>query len=154
MANWISATFHHDGLDLHYVRTGGDKPPLILLHGLAASGACWTPFARLFEDEYDVVMPDARGHGKSGAPLHGYGYQDHARDVVALISQLGLSAPILLGHSMGGMTAATVAGEGLQELTSVILVDPTFIGPELQRAFVTATWSTSTVAFSDSTKPP
>ena len=81
----------------------------MLLHGLAASGACWSPLARVLEDRFDVVMPDARGHGKSNAPLHGYRYEDHATDVIALIQELGLVAPIVLGHSMGGMTAAVVA---------------------------------------------
>ncbi|HTA40284.1 MAG TPA: alpha/beta hydrolase [Candidatus Acidoferrales bacterium] len=120
-------------VDLHYRRTGGSKPPLVLLHGLSASGACWSPLARALEDRFDVVMPDARGHGLSSAPLHGYRYEDHARDVVALIDDLGLVAPILLGHSMGGMTAAVVASRDTTVLSGVVLVDPTFISPEWQR---------------------
>ncbi|HLJ86899.1 MAG TPA: alpha/beta hydrolase [Candidatus Angelobacter sp.] len=98
------------GAHIHYLRTattGRTKPPLVLLHGLTGNGTCWSPFARALEGELDVVMPDARGHGKSSAPLHGYGdagyrYDDHASDVVGLIRVLGLAAPILLGHSMGG----------------------------------------------------
>ena len=39
---------------------------------------CWTPLARALEGEYDVVIPDARGHGNSSTPLHGYRYEDHA----------------------------------------------------------------------------
>src|SRR5215469_668846 len=100
-----------NGIYIHYLRTGGPKPPLVLLHGLTASGACWIPLACALEGEYDVVMPDARGHGNSSKPLHGYRYQDHAGDVVGLIQELGLVAPVLLGHSMGGMTAALVASQ-------------------------------------------
>jgi pimeloyl-ACP methyl ester carboxylesterase len=48
------------GINIHYLRTGGPKPPLVLLHGLTGSGACWIPLARALEGEYDVVMPDAR----------------------------------------------------------------------------------------------
>jgi len=89
--------------------------------------------ARAFEGEYDVVMPDARGHGNSSAPLHGYLYEDHASDVVGLIQGLGLAAPILLGHSMGGMTAAVVASQVARIIRGLILVDPTFLSPQRQR---------------------
>ena len=78
-------------------------------------------------------MPDARGHGSSTAPLHGYRYEDHAQDVVALIRQLGLVAPTLLGHSMGGMTAAVVASQISRDISGLILADPTFISPQWQR---------------------
>jgi len=89
--------------------------------------------ARALEGEYDVVMPDARGHGKSSAPPHGYGYEDHASDAVALTEALGLTAPILLGHSMGGMTAALVASRAGEAIRGVILADPTFLSPQRQR---------------------
>src|SRR6185436_8728375 len=94
-----------------YRRTGGNKLPLVLLHGLTGSGDCWRPLARALEAEFDVVMPDARGHGNSSTPLSGYRYEDYARDVVGLIQGLELAAPVLLGHSMGGMTAAVVASQ-------------------------------------------
>ena len=132
-ANWISGVCEANGIDIHYLRTGGDKPPLISLHGLTGSGACWTPLARALERDYDVVMPDARGHGKSSAPLHGYMYRDHASDVISLIEALGLTASVLLGHSMGGMTAAVVASQLGSAIRGVILADPTFISPQWQR---------------------
>jgi pimeloyl-ACP methyl ester carboxylesterase len=108
MTDWMSGVC---GINIHYLRTGGCKPPLVLLHGLTGSGACWIPLARGLKGEYDVVMPDARGHGNSSTPLNGYRYEDHASDVVGLIQGLGIAAPVLLGHSMGGMTAAVVASQ-------------------------------------------
>jgi N-formylmaleamate deformylase len=132
-ANWTTGVCEANGIDIHYLRTGGAKPPLVLLHGLLGNGACWTPVARVLEGEYDVVMPDARGHGKSSSPLHGYRYDDHARDVSGLIRSLGLAAPIVLGHSMGGMTAAVVASQIGEVIRGVVLVDPTFLSPERQR---------------------
>src|ERR1700688_4637663 len=108
MAGWTTGTCEANGIDVHYLRTGGDKPPVVLLHGLMTKGACWTPLAQALEEEYDVIMPDARGHGNSSAPDHGYRYDDLAADVVCLIDVLGLATPVLLGHSMGGMTAAVV----------------------------------------------
>lgn len=133
MTNWIRGICEANGINIHYLRTGGDKPPLIALHGLTGSGACWRPLARALEADYDVVMPDARGHGKSSAPLRGYLYRDHASDVVGLIEALGLTASVLLGHSMGGMTAAVVASQVGTAIRGVILADPTFLSPQRQR---------------------
>ena len=133
MTNWIRGVCEANGINIHYLRTGGYKPPLIPLHGLTGSGACWIPLARALEGDYDVVMPDARGHGKSSAPLQGYLYRDHASDVIGLIEALGLAAPVLLGHSMGGMTAAVVAGQVGTAIRGVILADPTFLSPQRQR---------------------
>jgi N-formylmaleamate deformylase len=145
MTNWIRGDCEASGINIHYLRTGGDKPPLIALHGLTGSGACWSALARALEGEYDVIMPDARGHGKSSAPLHGYLYRDHASDVIGLIEALGLAAPVLLGHSMGGMTAAVVASEVSTAIRGVVLADPTFLSPERQRE-VHARMSSSNIA--------
>lgn len=121
------------GGNIHYLRTARARPPLILLHGLAGNGACWCPLARSLEGEFDVVMPDARGHGNSSAPLDGYRYDDHASDLLGLIRGLRLAAPFLLGHSMGGMTAAVVASQMGDVISGVILADPTFLSPQRQR---------------------
>lgn len=133
MTNWTSDTCETNGIEVHYLRTGGDKPPVILLHGLTMNGACWAPLARVLENDYDVVMPDARGHGKSSMPHHGYCYDDLATDVVDLIDALRLTKPVVLGHSMGGMTAAVVASRHGKQLRGLILVDPTFLTPQRQR---------------------
>ena len=133
MSNWTSAICEANGIDIHYLRTGGSKPPVVLLHGLTGSGACWSPLAGALEAEFDVVMPDARGHGDSSTPLNGYRYEDYVGDVVGLIQGLGLAAPVLLGHSMGGMTAAVVASQIGAALRGVILADPTFLSPRRQR---------------------
>lgn len=133
MTTWISGVCEANDIDLHYLRTGGAGDPVVLLHGLTGDGACWTPLARVLEGEFDVVMPDARGHGGSSGPHHGYRYDDHASDVVGLIRGLELSRPVLLGHSMGGMTAALVASRGAGVIRGLVLVDPTFLSPERQR---------------------
>lgn len=129
----MSGTCEANAINIHYFRTGGNKPTLVCLHGLMGSGACWTPLARSLACDYDVVMPDARGHGESSAPAHGYTYVDLGRDVLGLIEALGIAAPVLLGHSMGGMTAAVVASQLGSAVRGLILADPTFIGPEWQR---------------------
>lgn len=133
MTDWSTGNCEANGINIHYTRTGGSKPPLILLHGLTANGACWTPLTHVIEGDYDVIMPDARGHGKSSVPDYGYRYEDFANDVVGLIEALRLAPPILIGHSMGGMTAAVVASRNPKLPRCLILADPTFLSPKVQR---------------------
>ena len=133
MTYWNTAVCETNGINIYYTRTGGNKPPLIMLHGLMTNGVCWTGLARVLEKEYDVIMPDARGHGNSSVPDFGYRYEDHANDVAGLINALRLPPPILLGHSMGGTTAAVVASRKPNLLRGLVLADPTFLSPKVQR---------------------
>lgn len=45
MAVWQSGDIVVNGLRLHYTRTGGDKPQVVLVHGFSDDGLCWTPVA-------------------------------------------------------------------------------------------------------------
>ena len=133
MTDWNTAICEANGIHIHYTRTGGNKPPLVLLHGLMTNGLCWTDLARALENEYDVIMPDARGHGKSSIPDVGYRYEEHAGDVIGLIKALNLTRPVLLGHSMGGMTAVMAASQNPRLFSALVLADPTFLDPKVQR---------------------
>ena len=88
MPEWFSGDVVANGLNIHYARTGGDKPALVLSHGATDSGLCWTRVARALEADYDVIMPDARGHGLSDAPPSGYASRDRAADLASLIDAL------------------------------------------------------------------
>src|SRR5689334_15984093 len=121
LTEWKTAIAQVNGIDIHYLRTGGDKPPVVLLHGLMTSGACWAPVADALEQEYDLIMPDSRGHGNSTAPTQGYSYEILADDLLGLIEALRLTRPVLIGHSMGGMTATLAASRNLIPLKGVIL---------------------------------
>ncbi|MCA1982207.1 alpha/beta fold hydrolase [Nocardioides nematodiphilus] len=133
MPLWPASDLHVNGVTISYLRSGGDKPSAVLLHGLMGSGAGWAPVARLLEAELDVILPDARGHGRSDAPEGGYCYEDLAADVAGLVQELGLDRPVLVGHSMGGMTAALAATRIGDLLRGLVLVDPTFLSPARQR---------------------
>jgi pimeloyl-ACP methyl ester carboxylesterase len=124
MAAWPSADIHANGMALHYTRTGGARPALVLAHGLSDDGLCWTPVAEELAPDYDVVMVDARGHGRSEAPQQGYGPVEHAGDLAGVIAGLGLRHPILLGHSMGAMTVLTLAGRYPDLPRAILLEDP------------------------------
>jgi pimeloyl-ACP methyl ester carboxylesterase len=110
MNHWKSDLIEINGLRLHYTQTGGAKPPVVLVHGFSEDGLVWTALAELLEDQYDVIMPDARGHGQSDAAETGLGTAELASDLHGIISALGLDRPAVFGHSMGGMTAFALAG--------------------------------------------
>ena len=133
MTGWSTGNCATNGINIHYSRTGASKLPLILLHGLTANGACWAALAHAVEADYDVIMPDARGHGQSSVPDYGYRYEDHANDVVGLMEALRLPPSILIGHSMGGLVAAVVASRFPGLLRGLVLADPTFLSPKVQR---------------------
>ncbi len=121
---WPSGDIWANGIRLHYYRTGGDKPPLVLAHGFSDDGLCWTSVARALEGSYDVVMVDARGHGRSEAPSRGYGPLDQADDLAGVIAGLKLRRPIVLGHSMGAITVLALAGRHPDLPGAVLLEDP------------------------------
>jgi N-formylmaleamate deformylase len=124
MADWHSGDIVANGIKLHYYRTGGHKPPLVLSHGITDNGLCWTRVARVLEADYDVVMVDARGHGLSDAPETGYDPDDRVADLAGFIRALGLRKPYLMGHSVGADTTALTAVSYPDLAGCAILEDP------------------------------
>ena len=100
------------------------KPPVVLAHGFSDDGLCWTPVAEALEADYDVVMVDARGHGRSDAPEQGYGSAEHANDLAGVIAALGLQRPAVLGHSMGAVSTLALAGLYPDLPRAILLEDP------------------------------
>jgi N-formylmaleamate deformylase len=121
---WQSGDVVANGVRQHYYRTGGAKPPLVLAHGATDDGLCWTPLAKVLEADYDVVMPDARGHGLSAAPSDGFGAAERAADLAALIRALGLERPAVGGHSMGAGTTLQLIATEPDLARCAILEDP------------------------------
>ncbi len=111
-------------LKLHYTHTGGDKPAVIPAHGFSNDGLCRTPIAEQLEADYDVIMVDARGHGRSEAPRRGYGSLEHAGDLAGVIVGLGLKQPAVLGHSMAAATALALAGTYSDLVRAILLEAP------------------------------
>jgi pimeloyl-ACP methyl ester carboxylesterase len=123
-AGWQTGVARSNGIDLQYVRSGGTGAPLVVAHGVFDDGRCWLPVARDLQEEYDVVLYDARGHGRSDAPVGGYDAETMATDLIGLVEALDLDAPILLGHSMGGDAVATAAARRPGLPRAVVLVEP------------------------------
>jgi len=125
MIEWQTGYVQSGAVRIHY-RRSGTGVPLIMVHGMTDSGACWQTWAEQFVHQYDVVLVDARGHGLSDTPAVHYAPHDHAEDIRAVIIQLNLDRPFVLGHSMGGKTAFVSACLFPELLRGAILEDPAF----------------------------
>ena len=124
MNDWQSGFADANGLRLHYTRTVGDKPPIVLAHGVTDSGHCWAPVAKALAPDYDVIMVDARGHGRSEETNDGYDSASQAGDLAGLIAALDLRRPAVLGHSVGAATALALAGKFPDVPGAILLEDP------------------------------
>ena len=94
------------GLRLHVREWGkADGPPILFIHGWSQNHLCWAKqYDSALADEFRLVAYDLRGHGMSEAPLEPEHYTDGklwADDVAAIIDQLRLDRPVLVGWSYG-----------------------------------------------------
>lgn len=135
VARWFEGDVTANGIRLHYYRTGGNKPPLVLSHGFTDSGLCWARVAQALEGDYDVVMYDARGHGRSEAPDAGYDSMERAADLAGLIGALGLDRPAIAGHSMGASTTLYCAAMYPDLMRAAVLEDGGMFSREPGRGF-------------------
>src|SRR6266849_10721643 len=71
-AQWSEGDVFANGIRLHYYRTDGDKPALLLLHGFNEYGLTWLRVAKELEQDYNIIMLDARGHGRSDGIASGF----------------------------------------------------------------------------------
>lgn len=92
------------GNDIHYTDSGRGRP-VVLLHGHASGAACWEPIISELEQDFRVLAYDTYDHGwSSNSPRQGP-LVDRVAELDAFITALGLEQPVIVGQSMGGMTA-------------------------------------------------
>src|ERR671932_1519855 len=124
-ATWTEHDLTLRANTLHYARMGvRSGPPVVLLHGFSDAGLCWIRFASDLATEYDLILPDAAGHGHSGAPAQGGALARSVTDVLGLLDALGLDQVALVGHSMGASTASRVAVAAPERVRAAALEDP------------------------------
>lgn len=127
-AGWTDGYVIANNIRIHYWRTGGaDKPKLIMLHGSSDNGLCFTNFAKQLTDQYDIILPDARGHGLSDPNSKTDPANSQAEDIMGIINALDLKNPIVMGHSMGSASAAWFAATYPDVPRAVILEDPRLV---------------------------
>ncbi len=112
------------GVELEFTEQGAKSgDAVILLHGYADSHREYSQFAKTFPRNFRVFLLDQRGQGDSSKPACCYGLrQDFARDVVAFMDAQGIERAHLVGHSMGGVIAQTVAMDFPDRVRSLVLL--------------------------------
>ena len=122
--NLIESDVIANGIRLHVYRTESDLPPLLFAHGMSDNGLCYWPIAQHFADQYEIIMYDSCNHGRSEAPARATSLLDRAHDLAGLIEALDLQKPIVVGHSMGAVTAMIFAGLYPEVPGRIVLEDP------------------------------
>ena len=130
------------------VRHGGSGPPVVLLHGHPRTHVTWHRVAALLAGEFTVVCPDLRGYGQSSKPAttddhEPYSKRAMARDVVALMRQLGHERFAVVGHDRGAYVAQRCALDHPERVERLVVLDAVPIGEALSRCdarFASAWW--------------
>ena len=113
-----------NGARIHYRRYGRrrDAIPALLIHGATVDGATdWGAVAPALALSRDVIVPDARGHGRSDNPEGGYSFRWLASDAAALVRGLGFERAHVVGHSNGGNVALVMAVEHPDVVATCVL---------------------------------
>lgn len=116
-----------DGTPIAYSHWGNmDGPPVVLIHGLLASTLNWKKQIEDTElDKFHMIAFDMRGHGSSGKPITQDAYSDPklwAHDLHAVLDELGVEKPVLVGHSFGAYVAMDYIREyGSDSVAGVVI---------------------------------
>lgn len=125
-----------NGTEIYYETFGAlepARPPVLLIHGSTQTGrSCWYNVVTRLEQEHFVILPDCRGHGKSGNPGMTYTFKEHAADMAGLVRALGFEKAHIVGHSNGGNIALLVLMEHPEVVqTCVIQAGNAWVSPDL-----------------------
>lgn len=111
-----------------------EAQPVIMIHGWSSDSTQWYYFKKHLSPSYRLILIDLPGLGKSGKPENkDYSLAKFARDLDAVIDLAGVKKPILLGHSIGGMTILTYcklfSSKLHQRVAGLVLVHTTYTNP-------------------------
>jgi esterase len=121
------------GIRLHYLDWGsGGRPPVLFLHGGCLTAHTWDLVCLALRSDFHCLALDQRGHGDSEwSPGLDYRPEAFVADLEALIENLSLRRPVLVGQSMGGLNALAFAARHPDRLAGLVAVDVT---PDVQAA--------------------
>ncbi|MDQ3095204.1 MAG: alpha/beta hydrolase, partial [Actinomycetota bacterium] len=135
--SWRPPAGEHHHLALQ-VRTLGDGPPVVLLHGLLGSGRFWGAEFDQLANDHRVIAPDLLGFGRSPHPDHGYTADDHADAVAATLDGLGITtAAVVVGHSLGALIALRLAARRPARVAAIVAFGPPlYPDPETAKRYI------------------
>jgi pimeloyl-ACP methyl ester carboxylesterase len=123
-----------NGIELYY-ETEGTGEPLLLLHGGSGSHENWIYAGRdQLKREYRLLLPDARGHGRSTNPGKTITHRQCALDTLALLDHLGIRKCKAIGISMGANILLHMATSEPDRIEAMVLVSAAMYFPEQARA--------------------
>ena len=119
-------TIELDGLKVHYKETGPlGAPALLLLHGFGSSLQAWDDWSVKLEQKYRVIRLDLPGFGLTGAsPDHDYSEEKDLAILTHFADKLGLDKFSVIGHSMGGKMAWSLAAAQPDRVQALVLMAP------------------------------
>jgi pimeloyl-ACP methyl ester carboxylesterase len=115
--------FVRDGVRLAGVDFGGDGPAVLLLHGLAGYAGEWADTAGWLSKRARVVALDARGHGNSERFPADVSRAAHLADAAFAVERLGLGPVVVVGQSLGGLTALLLASKRPDRVRGLVMVE-------------------------------
>ncbi|MFF3491336.1 alpha/beta fold hydrolase [Streptomyces sp. NPDC002795] len=102
----------------------GHNPGVLLLHGLMGRASHWAGTTRWLADRHRAVALDQRGHGQSDKPPEGpFDREAYVLDAEAALVQLGFEPAVLIGHSMGALTAWQLAARRPDLVRGLVICD-------------------------------
>ncbi|HYL06433.1 MAG TPA: alpha/beta hydrolase [Thermoanaerobaculia bacterium] len=105
-----------------YHERHGQGPPLLLLHGFSGASSDWASFVDRWSADYELIVPDLRGHGRSTNPARQYTHRQAARDLLALLDRLGIASCKAIGVSGGGNALLHMATREPARVAAMVLV--------------------------------
>jgi len=121
-----------NGFEMHY-EVIGEGDPLVLLHGFFGAGVVWDGVSGEFAENFQVIIPDLRGHGASTNPSGKFRHKQSALDVYSLLDHLKIDRFKAMGISTGGMTLLHMATQQPARIDSMVLIGATTYFPEVAR---------------------
>jgi pimeloyl-ACP methyl ester carboxylesterase len=114
-----------DGIVLVVDDTGEDDlDPVVLMHGLSTSRETWARLTGQLRGRYRIVAFDDRGHGESTHATGTYVMPTYTGDAIAVLEQVVAQPAVLVGHSLGGVIAVSIAQSRPDLVRGVVLEDP------------------------------
>ncbi len=112
-----------DDLRLFYTDEGEGALPVVLVHGWTCDSHDWSWQLAALAAEHRVIAIDLRGHGRSSDPGDGYDPRQLARDVFALLEQIGCGPAVFVGHSLGAMVAVACGVQQPDRVVGIVSVE-------------------------------
>jgi pimeloyl-ACP methyl ester carboxylesterase len=130
-------TMNVNGIEM-YFELYGEGEPLVLLHGFTGCGGDWKHVFDLegLARRYRLIVPDARGHGRSTNPDGTFTHRACANDLGALLDGLGVGRIRAIGMSLGGNTLLHLATRAPARIDAMVLVSATMYYPAPARVIM------------------